>query len=56
MITQIALLSVTISDLENNEGFRYFSDKPDERISKLLLNKERCLSCKNSILTEDWKF
>lgn len=40
--------------LDNKGGFDYFinNTKPDERTIKLLLNKERCLNCKNTILTE----
>lgn len=49
---QNALLNATIDDLENNGRFSYHNDKPDKKSIKLLLNKEKCLSCKNSILTE----
>lgn len=46
------LLNITIKDLENDKIFSYLNNKPDEKTIKLLLNKERCLSCKNNILTE----
>ena len=50
---QISLSKDTMNDLDNIGGFSYLrDDKPDKKTIKLLLDKDRCLSCKNTMLTE----
>ena len=48
---QKILLEGILNDLENNSSYLY-RKKPDKDTFNLLLGKEKCLNCKNSILTK----
>ena len=50
---QIDLSELVIKDLDNVLGYGYYNNtKSDKKTINLILDKDRCLNCKNTMLTE----